>query len=494
MMHRALLVSDVLLEIFAYVNQILDPSSAGDASQSRKSLTALARTCKAFHEPAMDLLWADIDQLEPLLGCVTRLHPLIYRRGQKYSWFSRSIKPLSEREARQFLRHSARVLSLRISFDRHLHLLSAIPIETCIFPRLLSLSTGTSLRSTKYLHLFLSPTLRRCHLQVIHPALKCIATCYTALEDLYIKPSPYSADDLSPLSDSVRLCTRLVTLCCPPLDWEAWKHLSNLPTLLRVMIHEPRRAPDWSLEQDIVNFSPFLNVTTLSFRLKSAASIITVMQHTEFPSLKEFEMDVAVLSSAEAEQLFRALSQCKACQTLEQIILSCGDGPRDLPGTTITQFFCFTQLRTLQLNFLCSYIYLDDDLLLEAVSTWPHIRSLKIGDPHSCAVTFRGLFTALPLCPHLHTLRVPIDTANINIDPNVTPLQHTSLKALDLLATSHIADAKYVARIIFSMFPLVDRVSEFMDRWHGVNGHLTSLRASALLGGHVAGRRSNTQV
>jgi hypothetical protein len=44
----------------------------------RKSLAALAVTCKAFSEPAMDLLWADIDQLEPLLGCVTRLHPLIY--------------------------------------------------------------------------------------------------------------------------------------------------------------------------------------------------------------------------------------------------------------------------------------------------------------------------------------------------------------------------------------------------------------------------------
>ncbi|OJA16076.1 hypothetical protein AZE42_11627, partial [Rhizopogon vesiculosus] len=33
---------------------------------------------KAFHDPAMDLLWADMEDLEPLLGCVTRLHPLIY--------------------------------------------------------------------------------------------------------------------------------------------------------------------------------------------------------------------------------------------------------------------------------------------------------------------------------------------------------------------------------------------------------------------------------
>jgi hypothetical protein len=47
-------------------------------SLPRKSLVALAVTCKAFSELAMDLLWAEINQLEPLLGCVTRLHPLIY--------------------------------------------------------------------------------------------------------------------------------------------------------------------------------------------------------------------------------------------------------------------------------------------------------------------------------------------------------------------------------------------------------------------------------
>src|SRR6267154_6583434 len=48
--------------------------------QFRKNFAVLARTCKTFYEPAMDMLWADMDYhcgIEPLLGCVTRLRPLI---------------------------------------------------------------------------------------------------------------------------------------------------------------------------------------------------------------------------------------------------------------------------------------------------------------------------------------------------------------------------------------------------------------------------------
>ncbi|KAG2108061.1 uncharacterized protein F5147DRAFT_696536, partial [Suillus discolor] len=52
-MHQALLVPEVLLEIFAYVNTI--PYT--QITSTQKLLAALARTCKIFHEPAMDLLW-----------------------------------------------------------------------------------------------------------------------------------------------------------------------------------------------------------------------------------------------------------------------------------------------------------------------------------------------------------------------------------------------------------------------------------------------------
>jgi hypothetical protein len=77
-MHRALFILEILVEIFKF-------SHFNSYQRSRKTLAALARTCKIFHDPAMDVLWADMDDLQPLFGCVMRLHPMIYGGVPKVS-------------------------------------------------------------------------------------------------------------------------------------------------------------------------------------------------------------------------------------------------------------------------------------------------------------------------------------------------------------------------------------------------------------------------
>lgn len=494
-MHRALLVSEILLDIFAHVDTIMDPLSYGEISLARKSLATLATTCRTFHEPAMDLLWADMHGIVPLLGCVTRLHPMIYHHAGRYTWYSEGINPLCEHEVLQFLRHAHRVRSLQIPFDNHFHLLSVLPIKTFIFPRLLSLSMAV--HPAGYLHLFLPPTLRRCSLSLIHPDLKLIATCCAAtLEDLTIKiPYQSTTDELCMLSDSIRLCKRLVTLYCPPLDWAAWKHLSNLPTLLSVAISGEVLCP---LDTDNFIFTRFLNVTTLSFHVTTASYVIAVMRNSAFPSLKEFKMVARVLPWEDAEQLFHALSQCTACQTLQHIDILSRDQrvpePSDSSLTPITQFLGFTQLRTLQLAFPHCCIRLDNHLLSKAMSSWPHIRSLKLEDPHPhpATITFCGLSTALRQSPHLHTLHILMDALNIDIDPQAESFQHTSLQTLDV-RTSHIADREAVAYILFTMLPSVESVihgssgRHIRYAWQEVNRRLQSLKSSAVLGCHTTG-------
>ncbi|KAG0694974.1 hypothetical protein DFH29DRAFT_296072 [Suillus ampliporus] len=229
-----------------------------------------------------------------------------------------------------------------------------------------------------------------------------------------------------------------------------------------------------------------------------AAYITTVMQHSKFPSLKKFEMAVNALSWTEAEQLFCSLSQYKALDHI--VMVSRGRGVQDPSGnslTAVTQFFCLTQLRTLRLRLHHS-ILLDNDLLLEAISSWPHIRHLELTDPclRSPVVTFRGLFAALRQCPHLHTLHILLNIVNIDIDPTAGLFQHTALQTLDI-TTSHLSDAEAVARIIFSAFPCVDQVGQGRiwrlgvhfrsewDEWDEVNWHLDFLKSSALLGPHI---------
>ncbi|KAG1795264.1 hypothetical protein EV424DRAFT_625080 [Suillus variegatus] len=352
-MHQALLVPEVLLEIFAYLNTI--PSKT---TSTLKLFAALARTCKIFYEPAMDVLWTEIHGLEPLLGCVTRLHPLIYlsrTMWDNHNPWAKGVEPLSAHEAHQFLRHSSRVRALNIQSD-HPHLLSVIPAEAYVFPRLKSLSL-----SVTYLNLFLPRMLHRCHLLSVDEGLQSFVTRCIALEHLYIYApamrdvdSTANANELSLLSDRIRWCTRLVTLHCPIIDWATWKHLSHLPTLLELDIDQRYDDTPSLSNQDIVNLS-FLNITSLSFRqLCDSANIITIMQHSQFPSLKEFDFEANYLSSEETEQLFHALSHCKACQTLEEIIISCLHVGLEYHEflTPIPHFLCFTQLRTCSSCFL----------------------------------------------------------------------------------------------------------------------------------------------
>lgn len=205
-------------------------------------------------------------------------------------------------------------------------------------------------------------------------------------------------------------------------------------------------------------------------------------------------MDVFNLPWADIEPLFHVLSQHK---TLSHIAISSERGDRELQdllgssSTPIRQLLCLTQLRTLRFKFPYCSINLDDNLLLEAMSSWPRIRMLQFIDPRAIpTVTFHGLFTALHRCPRLHTLDIPLDAVNINIDPTAEPFLHTSLRNLNL-TSSALSDAEAIARIIFSVLPSVDRIFpvEYERPSAGVcfevQRHLESFRASAVLGRHI---------
>lgn len=409
---------------------------------------------------------------------------MIYDPKSKYSW-SQHADPLAEHEFHQFLRHSSRVRNMTISTNTYIHLLAALPIETCMFPGLVSLSWMVQRTNTGDLRFFLSPTLRRCCISELHSDLHHIGTQCAALEEFNVPGD----SDIAQLSETVRSCKVLRRLHCAPLDSTAWMHLSTTPTLLEVKILASRniRCP-----LDNLDFATFLNLTTLSFRAMEVAAVLALIHHFEFPSLKEFEMYARVLPWAEAEQLFRALSRCKASQTLEHINISSGNGTQEHSGDSLTavrQFLCFKQLRTLRISAHYS-IYLDNDLLFEAMTSWPHIRSLSLLDWRLPTITFRGLFTALRLCPHLQDLQVSVDVRNIDIEPEAESFQHTSLRTL-VVGSSELesVNVEAVAHIIFSMLPAVDQVmraSGGVPRlWSDVNKRLEFLRNRS---SSVAGR------
>lgn len=66
-MHICLLPPEILLQVFAIYQE--------DYRGSRATLASLARTCKTFKEPALDILWQELDELEPILSCLAACLP-----------------------------------------------------------------------------------------------------------------------------------------------------------------------------------------------------------------------------------------------------------------------------------------------------------------------------------------------------------------------------------------------------------------------------------
>jgi hypothetical protein len=62
--HVCLLPAEILCDIFTTIRE-------DDSKPScRATVAALARTCRTFQEPALDVLWRDIKGFKPLLSCL----------------------------------------------------------------------------------------------------------------------------------------------------------------------------------------------------------------------------------------------------------------------------------------------------------------------------------------------------------------------------------------------------------------------------------------
>ena len=76
-MHHALEIQEILSNIFVYCS----PSLLG--KKVTADLAALARTCRAFKEPALDVLWRELVDLSQLARCL----PEVSHKGNKVRWF-----------------------------------------------------------------------------------------------------------------------------------------------------------------------------------------------------------------------------------------------------------------------------------------------------------------------------------------------------------------------------------------------------------------------
>ncbi|KAG2036699.1 hypothetical protein BDR03DRAFT_441549 [Suillus americanus] len=81
-LHACLLVEDILRHIFSDIYYVSSPtegdvpvhywdrSSQPHRGVARHSLAGLSRVCRFFKDIALDVLWAELENLEPLFRCL----------------------------------------------------------------------------------------------------------------------------------------------------------------------------------------------------------------------------------------------------------------------------------------------------------------------------------------------------------------------------------------------------------------------------------------
>ncbi|KAF8550765.1 hypothetical protein OG21DRAFT_371973 [Imleria badia] len=162
-MHHALQIEEILSNIFGHCY------SRDGGGRNGLRITALARACRAFKEPALDVLWQELYNLSPLAQCLPEASRKLFT-GNLYS-FSR---PLTQTEWDILQSYTRRIRSID-NFHRGLDgismaALSKPPTTRSLFPNLRHLCCEYTTETMLLLHLPL-PSLISLDVEFENPRL-----------------------------------------------------------------------------------------------------------------------------------------------------------------------------------------------------------------------------------------------------------------------------------------------------------------------------------
>ncbi|KAH7930960.1 hypothetical protein BV22DRAFT_19209 [Leucogyrophana mollusca] len=488
-MHQCLLIQEILISIFRHVIGPLNVELALDdfvGLWDRKSLAALARTCCAFRDPALDLLWARLHTFNPLIQClpgVWELHsppnsgPIIKLR-----------RPILAADWRIFHKYARRVRALGGGYVNKgssridtsvMHALCSYPsLSTPILPNLRYLYWDDSRKELfPFLRFFLTPSLVRLELSLDSwtdsklTTLSSLGALCPALKEYYC-PNP-RAIAMPAISESILQWEKLEVLETGIPSSEALRHLSLSAYLKHLIVHLP---PDLSAAVPRASFGASLpSVTLLASTLShctrfveqiklSPQTVRIVLYHPSSEHLAQaFLTSLASRLSADTTQ--RITIEHYNCDISEI------DKPENVWGwATMIPFTSFGNLRTLNIKSFCSS-GLDDDDLDRLASSWPLLETFILGTEHNwytpAKLTHRGLLALLSRCPRLRSLGLVFDATTIgppSLDKPGCGAMNVNITTLDV-GNSAVGEALFVAAFLSAILPNVKTILR-LDSFH----------------------------
>ncbi|KAG0694384.1 hypothetical protein DFH29DRAFT_815425 [Suillus ampliporus] len=466
----------------------------------RGTLPALASACRAFQSPALDVLWRDLQSVEPLVKCLPTdlfdtdcIWVCLSFDTHSDSLAQKLQKPLDNKMWDTLFKYTSRVHSITVKQTSHpsaiigplsLIMLSYPLARASLFPNLCELTwhAGGTPFAAEFLRMTLVPSLLVLNLRFSSASftflsvLSSLGTLCPHLRSMSLKCRPTTTEDLSStfIAQPISQLHHLRTLRLWDLGNTGIDHIMQLQALRT--LHLDLRISSVGERKSHLSFPGFHNLHNLRLSFGAFEQVMDsdFLSSLEVIRSKEIELVFAsqIVESSEgvSTSLFQFLAILpKICdnEKLERLSLV---GSRNIH----TQLAVFMPLRAFR-NLIGLEVEksrstsISDRELCQLVSAWPRLQALKI----SCYIaigttavpTFHGLLGLLRLCPSLTSLALVIDaTKLVGINLKSPGGENFSKCLKDLtLGNSIISSPLNVALILSGLFPYLEQVN--LDCW-----------------------------
>ncbi|KAJ7239891.1 hypothetical protein C8J57DRAFT_1727260 [Mycena rebaudengoi] len=455
-MHRGLQILEIV--------ELLCTELAGDLPRygagppEHQSLAALARTCKTFRDPALDLLWShQSNTMMNLLSCMPDdLWHSPIPTDVKLLNFSRPITATDWERPLTYMRR-VKTFAYNMQTMPSPQLLEALSLcfpGEHFFPNLQKLywSTPKSPHSP-YIRSFLSPMITRTILGITDATIYCPV--------------------LQSVSRFVLQLAAIESLSIRDLDQAAFEYLAQLRTLKSLEIGHPA---SFDPSCKICEGDVFLSLRQLKFNSIAPEVIARFLRPFCNSPLVSLAVNVEPTSLA-APGLYSSIAENCPRATLRDLCVGSTElvvstnrqtKPQVIRDDMIRPLLGLAALTSLYLTSRDGFD-LDDSTLSDMAAAWPHIERLDLMvfskyEGFTPRATLHSLYAFARHCPRLRTLRVMFD-ATVLPSTDDAEIAQGALTCLSLGRSSISAPVADVAAFLCGLFPTLRELHTGYHLW-----------------------------
>ncbi|KAF8125988.1 hypothetical protein EV363DRAFT_1349423 [Boletus edulis] len=401
-MHPALYVEEILLEIFGHCYDC----ARYHMYFNETDLPSLARTCKTFSDPVLDILWTELHSVAPLIRCLPGAFSQIVDKDTLYSL----NRPLEQADSMgHHLEISRRVWIFRLSHlfgvvSECVEDLSKPPTSTVsIFPNLCNVWI-TDLSGDTF------PFLR--HL--------CTWDAIEIFREGCPNMTTFDYDWVELDNDAI---SSLICQWSKLRSVDSLTHLSNMPHLRHLTVELCNALVD-HLQSTWFSLLTFLTLIQYHPRAQSWATVSRFFDHLRLPAVEQVGVELACRPTEQEFKSFLATLP-GTCNHQSLINISIDAFEKIAPSMPVPdpQYINFHHLYPLtvfvNIRSICIKIPRSVDLseqeLLQLAHSWPHLEKFDVGWHHAetrglSAITSGGFVQLLGQCKSLSHFKFPFNT------------------------------------------------------------------------------------